>query len=101
MKVAVVSPGDVAFQIREIDGAYETLHEIIGGYIESLRLDGGHIALFDEEGLLKHQEFACNVITANGVLQPICGTCIIVGFTGMHFSDVDERKLPSIARVGR
>jgi hypothetical protein len=60
---------------------YKTLRTILGGYIASMPLSGGMIALFDEEGLLKRRDYnarASAAVQLHGVRMDFVGTVIIM-----------------------
>lgn len=77
-------PGRHAYVV-EIENTLEALQKEVGGYIETLTLPGGAVAIVDEEGVLKDKPLN---MTIRGHM--IVGTIIFAGVDGDEFTDVPD-----------
>lgn len=79
----------------------EDYQRAVGGYIETVELDGGHDLIANEEGLI--QRLPLNRLASTIAQRPIVGNAILIGFqasTG-EFVDVDEDLADSIRQLTR
>lgn len=68
-----------------IENTLESLQKEVGGYIETLTLPGGAVAIFDEEGVLKDEPL--NMTVAGHM---IVGNILFAGVDGDEFCDVPD-----------
>lgn len=78
----------------EIDNSSDIIHEIVGGYIESLYLDGKEkgsiICLFDEDGKFKNRPINATFTHCDDFLV---GNVLFVSYNGKDdFEDVDVER---------
>lgn len=67
----------------DIENELHTLQHIVGGYIETVHLSRGAVAIVDEEGLLKGKE--PNMVVND---QMLVGTIIFCGDAGEDLADI-------------
>lgn len=102
MKVIVITPTQLP-KVVEIDGTYESLRDLIGGYLEALPFTDGTSVYIDEEGKLKGLPpnlIATSLMRSIGPgLWPddsICGTMVIVGnLNEIGEYDGEEHDVPN------
>lgn len=82
LKVIVKEPGRQPRSVY-ISDTLENLQANVGGYIETVTLDGGIVVICDEEGRLKGRPHCC---TLGGV--DFVGTVILCGVEGDGFADL-------------
>lgn len=82
IRVIIKKTGERYGHEVEIPNTLAAIQEAVGEFIETLRLDGGLIAICDEEGLLKRSGWN---MFLGGI--PICGTIVFVGVDGEEFDD--------------
>ena len=76
-------------QIKEIENTLDTLKELVGGYIEVLRLDDDILLICNEEGKL--QGLPPNFAMGNDV---IVGTVVFVSFDGKEdFTSLNDWQI--------
>jgi hypothetical protein len=80
MKAIVIHPGQAPFT-QDIPNTRSALQAEVGGYIETVSITTGVVALVDEEGKLKRKPM--NVLG-------LVGTVVLVGFSGAGFKDVPD-----------
>ena len=91
MKVLIVEPGKDPRE-EDIKNDLVALQEIVGGYIETVTLEDGVVAIVDEEGKLKRR-------TANKYIphlhDMLVGTIVIAGMDAWEgeFTDLPEDML--------
>lgn len=101
MKAIVISPTQLP-TVVDIDGTYESLRDLIGGYLEALPFTEGSSVYIDEEGKLKGLPpnlIATSLMRSIGPgLWPddsICGTMVIVGNNDVNGEyDGEEHDVP-------
>lgn len=75
--VAVLSVGASRPVLETVDGELSTFQRMVGGYVESLRLNRAGLALwFDEDGL--RHGWAMNWLASAFAQRRIVGTALIV-----------------------
>ena len=95
MRVIVKDPGKSPVQITT-DGSLQSLHRIIGGYIEHVRFTDDVGILVDEEGKLKG--LAPNFFLP-AIEDELVGTVVFVGEDGEEFVDVSENDAQLIMKT--
>lgn len=83
MKAIVIHPGQAPF-FKDIPNSLSALQAEVGGYIETVNVTTGVVALVDEEGKLKRKPM--NVLG-------LVGTVVFVGFSGAGFKDVPDSAM--------
>ena len=80
MKAIVIHPGQAPFT-KDIPNNLSALQAEVGGYIETVPVATGVVALVDEEGKLKRKP---------ATVLGLVGTVVLVGFSGAGFKDVPD-----------
>lgn len=83
MKVIIKKPGEQYGYTCDIENTLENLHNIVGGYIETVPCINGALIICNEEGKLK--DLKINMPYYDDTL---CGTIIVCGVSGEDFGDV-------------
>lgn len=81
IRIYLKRPEDMTFIPGEIPNTLEALQELVGGYIEPIRLRADLAAIVNEEGVLRDMPF--NMYLAGHWL---CGTIVLVGVEGEEFT---------------
>ena len=87
MRVILKEPGCTPREV-ETDGTLEALQNLVGGYLEHMRIADGLGLLFDEEGKLKGKRV--NLTTD---YDAIVGNVIVVGDDGEDLTEVPEDRI--------
>lgn len=82
IRVYLKRPGEKHFTPGVIPNTLEGLQQAVGGYIETLTLPGNVVAIFDEEGRLKHLPYNFSVMGID-----LVGPVILAGVDGPEFAD--------------
>lgn len=91
MKALVIAP-NAEKQITEVFRAdLKNLQELVGGYIEPVRLHDNGVMLVDEDGLMKG--LPLNPMASVIAGTKIVGTAVIVGQEGAEFTDAPNDYL--------
>ena len=77
---------DHVAQLIDIDNELKALQEAVGGYIETIGLQGGAVMIVDEEGRLKHK--SANPLASLIAGIDIVGVALITGVDEDEFDDV-------------
>lgn len=93
MKIVVKKAGQMP-EIREIKRDLEAYWEIVGGYIECVRMTDGIILVCNDEGKLKGLE--PNFILGNDI---IVGDVFFVGVKGDDFTSLSDYHTAWLMRV--
>lgn len=86
IRVIVKEPGKPA-EAREIENNLETLQELVGGYIEDVRIGSNLLVIVNEEGKLKHLDF--NFVLGFDI---ICGTAVFTASEGEDLSSLTQEQ---------
>lgn len=90
--VAVRQPGEGQFEKKLVDNTLETFQSLVGGYIETVQLPEGILAIVNEEGLLLDLDFN---LTING--YHLFGPVVLVRVDGEDFGSLTEQQLDWVA----
>lgn len=82
--VMVMEPEGV-WEEKVIPNTLEALQELVGGYIEAIRIHNELIVIVDEEGKLKNKQ--TNMYLPG---DRLVGTVVVVGENGEEFADCPE-----------
>ena len=93
MKVVVKRAGQMP-EIRDIKRDLEAYHEIVGGYIECVRISDGIILVCNDEGKLKGLE--PNFILGDDI---IVGDVFFVGVKGEDFTSLSDQHIKWTMKV--
>lgn len=80
IRVIVKRPQDLVGEIREIDNTLQALQELVGGYIECVRVSSDVVIICNEEGAIEGLPGNCRVCGAM-----FCGTIVAAGTRGDRF----------------
>lgn len=81
------------YQIKDIENDYETMKEIVGGYIEPVYLPNGIILIVNEEGKLMGLPIV-GLLEWEGKLQDtINGQCILCADGGEDFTGLSDEQI--------
>ena len=88
MRVIVKNPGKPPEE-RDVKNELHALQELVGGYIETVRVNKAVIAVVNEEGIIRGLPYNCTLI---GWFQSphIFGPIIFMGDAGEDFCDLPE-----------
>lgn len=75
-------------ELVDVKNELEALQAAVGGYIETIGLQGGAVMIVDEEGRLKG--YSPNSLASLVAGTDIVGYALIVGADGDEFDDVPE-----------
>jgi len=75
----------------------EDYQRAVGGYIETVDIDGGHNLIANEEGLIRQLPF--NRLASLIARRPIVGDAVVVGFKGSEFVDINEELAGTIRSI--
>lgn len=93
MKVLYKKPGE-APEIREVENDLKPLQELVGGYIETVRV-GEVTIICNEEG--KNKGLPINfLVNANGYIDAIVGPAIFCRSEGFDFTDIQDEDVKAI-----
>lgn len=81
IRIYLKRPEDMTFIPGEISNTLEALQELVGGYIEPIRLRADLAAIVNEEGVLRDMPF--NMYLAGHWLR---GTIVLIGVDGEEFT---------------
>ncbi|MBE6691121.1 MAG: DUF3846 domain-containing protein [Ruminococcaceae bacterium] len=81
IRVLIKQPGEKA-RWEEIENDYKTMQQIVGGYVERIRIFSDLAILCNEEGKLRDLPYNLNVLGVDFV-----GTVIFVGVGRKDFAD--------------
>ena len=98
MTAIIKPPGQPAFT-REIENSLKALQDLVGGYIEPVRLSGGICMIVNEEGKLQNlpvNQTATDLSAAYN--DVIVGNAILLGTTDEDFIGLTERAAQNIMK---
>ncbi|KDA04635.1 hypothetical protein DC31_05755 [Microbacterium sp. CH12i] len=72
----------------------EDYQRAVGGYIETVDIDGNHDLIANEEGLI--QQLPLNRLASLIARRPIVGNAVVVGFKSSEFVDIDDELAGTI-----
>lgn len=84
----------IVAEIVDVQNELEALQAAVGGYIETIGLQGGAVMIVDEEGRLKG--YPTNSLASLVAGTDIVGTALIVGADDDEFDDVPDLYIESI-----
>ena len=93
MKVLYKKPGE-APEIREVENDLKPLQELVGGYIETVKV-GDVVIICNEEGKLKGLPINF-FVNANGYIDAIVGPAIFCRSEGFDFTDIKDEDVKAI-----
>lgn len=86
-----------------IENIGEKIREIIGGWMETVRIADDILLIVDEEGLLKRSPFNFNTIVVdNGVVIPknaIHGNAFFCSILGENFHSLDKLQIQRVKKM--
>lgn len=85
IKVIVKNPGKPATLAR-IPNNLDTLQELVGGYIETVRIAPGAVAIINEEGRVMEPPLPEQMVCGLWLAGPV----VIAGTKGSDFTDVPK-----------
>lgn len=97
MRAIYKAPGREPQRV-EIGNELNVLQQIVGGYIETVRISDGAILIVNEEGKLKGLE---PNFFFGAIGDVIVGPVLIVGENGDEFADLPEDEAEEISRILR
>lgn len=85
--------------------------EIVGGYVEAIKLDEQHVMLVNEDGMILNlpinrlaRQILVQARFPNDGVVPILGNVVIIGVDGPDFTDIGQKALDytfyALERVG-
>ena len=92
IKIVFKKPGEKAYSLK-IENTLEKLQELIGGYIEVIKIDD-YIVIFNEEGLLKNLE--PNIFIGG---MNILGNVIFASSNDDEIYGLENDKIESIIKM--
>lgn len=93
MKVLYKKPGE-APEIREVENDLKPLQDLVGGYIETVKV-GDVVIICNEEGKLKGLPINF-LVNANGYIDVIVGPAIFCREKGIEFTDIKDEDIEAI-----
>ena len=96
MKVIYKKPGE-APEIREVENDLKPLQELVGGYIETIPINGITM-IINEEGKLKGLPVNF-LMVGNGYAQAIVGPVIFCRSEGFDFTSLQDEDIEMIQEV--
>lgn len=92
MKVIVCNPHHRP-RIADLENDLSAFQETVGGYIETLPLDGNSVIVCDEEGKLKNKPYNRFYWYDGNIVDVICGSFFIVGVDGCEFCGLTNEQI--------
>ena len=91
LKIALNNISMIEIDSSSVDTELRGLQDAVGGWIETVHLDGDGVMIVDEEGMLKN--YPRNEIASIISRNHIYGTALIVGVEGDKLVDVPKSYL--------
>jgi len=93
MRVLVREPINQPLQLKEIEGTFEDLQELVGEFIEIVPITDDIVCICNEKGAL--QELGNNF--DNDQLGWIVGTCVFTSTKNSEFTSLSDQQIGYIS----
>ena len=96
MKILYKKPGE-APEIREVENDLKPLQDLVGGYIETVKV-GDVVIICNEEGKVKGLPINF-LVNANGYIDAIVGPAIFCRSNKWDFTDIRDEDVEAIKNL--
>ena len=102
MKVIKCVPEKPEVEVIKIPNTLDSLHEQVGGYIETMMLpEGDAVCILNEEGKMIQMEISRTLYNSqtNEMVDVLCGPFLIAGVDGEEFCSLTYEQLKKYCRI--
>ena len=97
-KMRIMHFKDGGYEVKNVDNELDTMHELVGGYIQTVYIAEDLILVCDDEGKLKKDAEPSLVLVNDKICDPIYNPCFIVSFRGADFRSLSNIQIERIKK---